>query len=91
MKEFPVHSTEHDWRKTVPLSLLSDNESRAKRNHSQSLKRLAERGGLGAIEIFAIARDVPYTYALDMEVTKEEAQAIIDRWIKADCKIDAGM
>lgn len=36
---------------TVPLSLL--NEEWAERNHRQSLTRLAQRGGLGPIELLA--------------------------------------
>jgi hypothetical protein len=32
--------------RTVPWSLLAPHEAQAKRNHDQTLKRLAERGGL---------------------------------------------
>lgn len=40
------------WDRTIPFSLL--NEEWAEINHGQTLKRLAERGGLGACEALAI-------------------------------------
>lgn len=38
----------------VPWSLLEPHENQALRNHSQTLKRLAERGGLGPDEMVRI-------------------------------------
>jgi hypothetical protein len=43
--------------RTVPWSLLAPHEERARRNHDQSLERLAERGGLDPSEIAAIVED----------------------------------
>ena len=40
------------WDRTVPFSMLS--EDQAQTNHSQTLQRLAERGGLGPDEAIAI-------------------------------------
>ena len=40
------------WDRTVPFSMLS--EAQAQENHSQTLKRLAERGGLVPSEAIAI-------------------------------------
>jgi hypothetical protein len=46
--------------KQFPMHLL--NEARALSNHSQSLKRLKERGGLSVVEILAIVRGKPWNY-----------------------------
>lgn len=42
------------WDRTVPFSML--NEEQAQKNHSQTLKRLAERGGLAPSEAIAIIK-----------------------------------
>lgn len=43
--------------RSVPWSLLAPHEAQARRNHSQSLTRLAERGGLSLCEIIAVLED----------------------------------
>jgi hypothetical protein len=45
------------WPDTVPLSLLAPHEAQAQKNHSQSLQRLAERGGLSPCEMLAVLED----------------------------------
>lgn len=57
-RRFPVHS---DDRRTVegcpvsvPWSLLAPHEEWAQWNHSQSLERLASRGGLGLHEMCCV-------------------------------------
>lgn len=47
-----------DVRPTLPMSLL--NEEWAQRNHSQSLTRLAQRGGLSPCEAAAIMQRRPW-------------------------------
>lgn len=42
---------------SVPWSLLAPHEAQARRNHDQSLERLAERGGLGLCEMVAVLED----------------------------------
>ena len=49
---YPVHST----GETVPWSFLAPHEPQAIKNHGQTLKRLAERGGLAWSEILDIVR-----------------------------------
>lgn len=44
----------------VPWDLIEPHEAQAQRNHSQSLARLSERGGLGACEAVAILEDRPH-------------------------------
>lgn len=38
----------------IPWSLIAPHEQQAEKNHSQSLRRLAERGGLSACEALAV-------------------------------------
>jgi hypothetical protein len=40
--------------RSVPWSLLAPHEEQALRNHDQTLKRLAERGGLGVAEMVCV-------------------------------------
>jgi hypothetical protein len=63
MNRFPVLLDRMDERKaaldagcprTVPWSLLAPHEDWAKENHDQSLRRLADRGGLDPTEMVAI-------------------------------------
>lgn len=63
MKTFPILMDGSDRRKypdcpaSVPWEFLAPHEERAKRNHSQTLTRLAERGGLSPGEMMAIVQD----------------------------------
>jgi hypothetical protein len=41
----------------IPWSFLEPHEARAKRNHDQTLQRLAERGGLSPAEIMCVIED----------------------------------
>ena len=45
----------------IPWSAIAPYESRAKKNHGQSLQRLAERGGLSCGEALAVLEDRPWT------------------------------
>lgn len=45
---------------SVPWGLLDPHEHQARLNHSQSLKRLAERGGLAPDEMVAILTGRPW-------------------------------
>jgi chorismate mutase len=44
----------------VPWSLIAPYEAQARANHGQSLKRLAERGGLGISEAMAIMSEAAF-------------------------------
>lgn len=44
----------------IPWEVLEPHEAQAQRNHSQTLKRLAERGGLGADEAVAVIENRQY-------------------------------
>jgi hypothetical protein len=45
---------------SVPWSLVVEHEAQAKANHSQSLERLAERGGLSPCELVAVLENRPW-------------------------------
>lgn len=42
--------------KAIPMTLLEPHERQARRNHGQSLQRLAERGGMSPTEILWLVR-----------------------------------
>jgi hypothetical protein len=69
-RQFPVlfqyfeRKERPDCPRTVPWAMLAPHEAMAQSNHSQTLERLAERGGLGPSEIIAVLdgirlRDLP--------------------------------
>jgi hypothetical protein len=62
----------------VPWAMLAPHEAQAQRNHSQTLRRLAERGGLGPDEMLAVLDDRPWR---SMKV--QEACAELGRRIAA--------
>lgn len=45
---------------SIPWAMLTPHEAQAQRNHSQTLQRLAERGGLAPCEAVAILEDRPW-------------------------------
>jgi hypothetical protein len=45
---------------SIPWGLIAPHEAQAQRNHGQSLKRLAERGGLSASEAVAVLENRPW-------------------------------
>lgn len=58
---FPIHpDTRRNYPHvtSVPWALVAPHEERAQRNHSQSLRRLAQRGGLTAQELYAVLNNL---------------------------------
>ena len=45
---------------SISWSLIAPHEAQAQKNHSQSLERLAERGGLSPAEAVCVLRDEPW-------------------------------
>lgn len=45
--------------RSVAWAVVQPHAKRAMRNHGQSLERLAERGGLGPSELYALVHDLP--------------------------------
>ena len=83
MEAFPILSEFHNWRESVPWDFVAPHESQAKRNHSQSLKTLAERGGLSPVELYAVIRGLTWTKENSFlyHMQSEVAQNIIDMWL----------
>lgn len=48
-----------EWMMPIPWSVVAPHEEWAQRNHSQSLERLAERGGLTPHELVCLIEDKP--------------------------------
>ena len=60
MNKFPILGSEP--KEYIPLDIVKLHEKQAIRNHSQTLKRLAERGGLGWIEVLCVLEDREYDF-----------------------------
>lgn len=58
----------------VPWELLAPHQAQARRNHMQSLERLATRGGLSPCEMVAVLEDRPWR-----KMSDEEASAALTR------------
>lgn len=58
--KFPILGSEP--KEYIPLDIIKPHEKQALRNHGQTLKRLAERGGLGWIEALCVLEDREYDF-----------------------------
>lgn len=58
--KFPILGT--NPREYIPLDIIKPHENQAILNHSQTLERLAERGGLGWIEALCVLEDREYDF-----------------------------
>lgn len=58
--KFPILGSEP--KEYIPLDIVKPHEKQALRNHGQTLKRLAERGGLSWIEALCVLEDRKYDY-----------------------------
>lgn len=54
---YPVLQSGRQPQVYIPYNIIAPHEAQAMRNHSQTLQRLAERGGLGWMEILAVLND----------------------------------
>jgi hypothetical protein len=63
--------------KSIPMVLLMPYEEQALRNHSQSLQRLAERGGMGPTEILGIVRGLRWS---QLKVRPDDEDELI-KWV----------
>jgi hypothetical protein len=70
------------WPVSVPLALLASHEEQAKRNHSQSLQTLAERGGLSPKEILAVVLDQAYRSVESMTTDEALTQLLSFRKVR---------
>ena len=63
--------------KSIPMHLLAPYEKQALRNHSQSLHRLAERGGMAACEILGMVRGLSWG---ELKVRADDEAELI-KWV----------
>lgn len=59
MEHFPIIAGQ-GFTEYIPYTAIESHEPQAIRNHGQTLKRLAERGGLDYAELLAVLEDRPY-------------------------------
>lgn len=71
----------------IPWDLIEPHERQAQANHSQTLTRLAERGGLSPDEALAVLEDRDY-YAT-RRMTYAEANAALAAWLLANMTTSA--
>ncbi|MFJ7315237.1 hypothetical protein ACIQVE_21240 [Pseudomonas sp. NPDC098747] len=64
--------------KSIPMHLLMPYERQAVRNHSQSLQRLAERGGMCPTEILGIIRGLSW---IQLKVRPDDEAELI-KWVQ---------
>lgn len=81
-REFPIMG----WR-TIPWSLIAPYELAARKNHHQSLERLAERGGLDPAEAVAVFEGRPWGYTIDRAEAIQRLQLRIDADLTARLQI----
>ena len=58
------------YPRSVPWDLVKDHENQAQKNHSQSLDRLAQRGGLSPRELWSVVHDKDFYEVCDMTEAK---------------------
>lgn len=65
-----------DARRSVPWVWVAPHAAQAKRNHDQSIERLAERGGLGPNELHALVHGRNLRHLLP----RDEAERWLAQW-----------
>lgn len=63
-----------EWPRSVPWDFLAPHEAQAQKNHSQTLKRLSERGGLCPREILSVLDGKSWSAYVDMPMADAVAQ-----------------
>lgn len=88
MSTFPIMKLPGDrspnLRTAIPLALIAPHEEQAQRNHGgQTLQRLAERGGLSAVEALAVLEDRRW-YEIAEPVARQLLEAKVREWEELD-------
>lgn len=79
-KMFPImidKKYQHYLPKEMRWEIIAPHQKQAKANHSQTLERLAERGGLAPCEILAVLQDRPWL-KMDHEQAINELADILE-------------
>jgi len=73
----------------LPWAMIEPHEAQAKSNHGgQTLKRLAERGGLCAAEAVAVLSDQPYR-SMPKTAAQFRLSALVARWTAGQARAEA--
>lgn len=73
----------------IPWVALAPHEAQALKNHSQTLERLAERGGLSPKEALAVLRDIGFDEVKETKPIEIE-QAVLDLCLRAVVAVQHG-
>jgi len=88
VKRFPIMSGDERQPRgpeSVPWDFMAPHERQARRNHDQSLTRLAERGGLDVTEALAVVEGRSWRM-LPIPEAIAAFQAHLDAWEKNECR-----
>lgn len=75
-KVFPILGNKECY---IAWDIIQGHEEQAKRNHGQSLERLAKRGGLGPDELVAVLEDRAW-HSMNPEEAKTRLNEIVANW-----------
>lgn len=83
-RRFPIMAGERGegGRRSIPWALIEPQEPQARRNHGQSLQRLAERGGLDIVEAYAVLRGLEWrdVRRLDPKWVRSEVDRMVEEY-----------
>lgn len=87
-KMFPIINSRP--YQSIPWDMLTPHEAQAERNHGgQTLKRLAERGGLSWAEALAVLTDKKWDNSIHNELQAEHlVKRLVEEFIKGGMKDD---
>lgn len=81
MPNYPYHS-QGKKGPDIPWEMIASHEKQADRNHGQTLRGLASRGGLCAIEMLAVLTDSRINLRLTEEEAVERLTELVAAWNK---------
>lgn len=92
MKEFPI--MKNKGKEYIPYDVIKPHEEQAMKNHGQTLDRLAERGGLGWSEAYAVLTDskIPFCdeYISDEFYEKKVKEIVSNTKLTEHLKFNGG-
>lgn len=74
--KFPIMPLGRCSSKSIPWEIIAPHETQALKNHGQTLKRLAERGGLGWQEALAVLEDKRWKEVAQIEEHEAEKRVV---------------
>ncbi|MGH4125124.1 MAG: hypothetical protein ACREV6_22135 [Clostridium sp.] len=72
--KFPILGSKP--KEYIPLDIVNLHGEQAIRNHTQTLKRLAERGGLGWVEMLFVLEDKDYDFYTKLTETEARTKVL---------------